>query len=99
MIQKMPKYKAGYVGSDSMRTKAENLLKHEFDTTPMERPSSFSSPDKSKMRLFKKGGAVRGGCHKGEKHEGFAAGGVAKIRHGVATPAGLPILKKRRKGR
>lgn len=184
------RYKAGYPGKDSMRAKAERLFGSELASTPMDMPASFSAPDPTKMRLFKKGGHVkrggkvieggsltdlhlprhrsthretephnemserheharkmnRGGrCYaeggavmksphatsyehhmvgehagrksrinyeadmKGEKviqrakKEGghiqkFAAGGVAKIRHKVATPEGKPIMKKVKKG-
>lgn len=92
-------YKAGYDGPDLMRKRAEEMLQGEFEKTPMEAPKGLLSPENRKPRLFKKGGALASMCAKRAMRHKFAAGGVAKIRHGEATAAGLPILKKNRKGR
>lgn len=37
---------------------------------------------------------VRAAMNKGGQVKGYAAGGAAKIRHGVATAAGKPINRK-----
>lgn len=92
-------YKAGYAGRDLMRQRAEAMLGDEFKKTPMEAPKGLFSPENRHMRPFKKGGSVEGACVPHKMRRKFAAGGVAKIRHGQATAAGLPIFKKSRKGR
>ena len=53
------KYEAGYPGEDSMRAKAERLMKEELMKTPMHLPASHSTPSHEKMRLYKKGGHVK----------------------------------------
>ncbi len=53
--------KAGYVGKDSMRAKAEKMLGVPT-TKELTSPASFSAPSNTKMRYYKKGGHV-------EKHE------------------------------
>lgn len=81
--------KAGYQGKhDAMRAKAEKLLDHPGhakDVYP-----SKSCADKERIRPYKKGGSVKKDCV-----QKFAAGGVAKIRHGVATADGMPKKMKK----
>lgn len=52
------KYQAGYPGEDSMRSKAERLMRHEMQSMPSERESA-SSVGREKFRLYKKGGPVK----------------------------------------
>jgi hypothetical protein len=49
---------AGYHGEDSMRTKAERMLNPKFMGVNMHIPESMSAPDRTKVRLYKKGGHV-----------------------------------------
>jgi hypothetical protein len=64
------KYQAGYPGEDSMREKAERLMRAELMGTPMTLPASHSTPSHEKMRLYKKGGHVKGHHHhEGKEHE------------------------------
>lgn len=79
--------RAGYQGKpDAMRDMADRVMNH-----PGHAPDvilSKSAPQFEKMRLYKKGGAVKKmGCQK------FALGGAAKIRLGVMTANGKPIQK------
>lgn len=53
------RYKAGYPGKDSMREKAERLMGPELKMVNMNMPESPSRPEKTKMRLYKKGGLVQ----------------------------------------
>ena len=81
--------RAGYQGkNDSMRALADKLMNHpgvSKDVYP-----SKSAADREKMRPYKKGGSVKKTtCKK------FAAGGVAKIRHGEATKSGKPKSPKK----
>lgn len=72
--------KPGYQGkSDAMRDKAEKMLGGSGNAPDV--IYSKSCAEKEKMRPYKGGGSVKS-CHK------YAAGGVAKIRHGQSTPSG-----------
>jgi len=55
------KYEAGYPGKDLMRSRAKNIMDEEMKLSGVRKaaPSSFSSPEKTKMRYYKKGGAVK----------------------------------------
>lgn len=66
-------HQSGYPGEDSMRAKAERLMRDQMMGT-MEFPKSASAPDRMKMRLYKKGGHVKkyadGGRVAEHEHEG-----------------------------
>lgn len=51
---------SGYPGEDSMRKKAERVLGEEMAMTKKEFPEGFSAPSREKVRLYRKGGHVRG---------------------------------------
>jgi len=101
-------YKAGFQGKDAMRAKAEKLMGKVASASLKEKMPS-SAVGKEKPRPYAAGGLVKGaknpnaemslasrdkapmkkgGCVK------MAAGGVGKIRHDQATPAGKPIKKR-----
>lgn len=73
------RFASGYAGEDSMRTKAHKLLGQEFANTPMTPPASMTTPSREKMRLYKKGGSVKGDekkmSHGGRADEDNEAGG------------------------
>src|SRR6266850_4680627 len=71
------KYQAGYPGEDSMRAKAERLMRAEIAGTPMTLPASHSTPSHEKMRLYKKGGHVKGHEDKEHHHKKMNHGGHA----------------------
>lgn len=62
MNDEMPiKYEAGYPGKDVMRNRAKNIMDEEMKLSGVRKPapSSMSSPEKTKMRYYKKGGPVK----------------------------------------
>lgn len=89
------KYEAGYPGEDSMRTKAERLMKEELMKTPMTLPASHSTPSHEKMRLYKKGGHVKAHhSHKNNKeHERIK---LHKMQHHGLEMAEKGLNKERK---
>ena len=82
--------RAGYQGKkDPMRELADRLMNHPGAAVDVY--ESKSAANKSRMRPYKKGGAV-----KKDTVQKFAMGGVAKIRHGVATAQGQPKSPKKK---
>jgi hypothetical protein len=73
------RFASGYAGEDSMRAKAHKLLADEFANTPMTKPASMTTPSREKMRLYKKGGPVKGTekhmSHGGRADDDNEAGG------------------------
>lgn len=73
------RFASGYAGDDSMRAKAHKLLADEFANTPMTKPASMTTPSREKMRLYKKGGSVKGDekkmSHGGRADKDTEAGG------------------------
>lgn len=53
-------YKSGFCGKDSMRDKAMKEFGHEMKGFNMNMPDSNSTPARTNMRLYKKGGKVHG---------------------------------------
>jgi len=82
--------RAGYQGTkDSMRELADRLMNNPGLADDVY--DSKSSANKSRIRPYMKGGAVKKAGHmKGGAVKKFAMGGVAKIRHGEATADGTP---------
>lgn len=78
--------KAGFQGkSDSMRDKAEKMLNMHADKGYDKKPAGAA---------YKEGGSVcKDGSH--VKRQKFAAGGVAKFRHGETTESGAYAPMKR----
>src|SRR6266850_2930074 len=71
--------------------KGEHCVKHTSGKSHVSH--AHKQPYDASMGEYKKhGGQVK---HHTKK---MAAGGVAKIRHGVATPSGMPIMRKSKKG-
>jgi len=82
--------RAGYQGTkDSMRELADRLTNNQGMVDNVY--ETKSSANKSRMKPYMKGGAVKKeGYMKGGAVKKFAVGGVAKIRHGEATADGTP---------
>lgn len=59
-MENLINHKSGYHGADSMRDKAEKLIRDEMAGVDMHFPRSASQPGREKIRLYKKGGHVKG---------------------------------------
>src|SRR5260221_2694317 len=87
--------RAGYQNKpDAMRKMADKLMDHPGHAKDVY--YSASCADKEKMRLYKKGGLVKGDDTKKCDGKKYAMGGVAKMRHDEATSTGMPKKMKKK---